>query len=210
MGAMKTTIALMTLLTAAISCGPAFGQMSSVNGGIAATRTVNVEDTNIKPYQGQDSSEGAAEEMRLRGDCNKAIPLLRQYAAREEGNAIAQFNLGMCLLDLANKAHDTDPMSAERKEAAKWIVVAANGNSAKAQAEAVVLFLDGIGVAPDPVEAAKWSILYRRNGVVLAVGMGDINQTIRDRLDAVLTDASRSQAENRADDWTEAFQKADR
>ncbi len=40
--------------------------------------------------------------------------------------------------------------------------------------------------------------------------MGDINQSIRDRLDAVLTDASRSQAENRADDWTEAYQKADR
>jgi TPR repeat protein len=209
MRAMKSAVPALMLLAAAMSAGPAFGQASDVYGGINATRAVNVEDTNIKPYQGPDTSEGAAEEMRLKGECDKAVPLLRQYAARDN-NAIAQFNLGMCLLDQANKAHDADPMSAGRKEAAKWIVQAANANTAKAQAEAVVLYLDGIGVAADPVEAAKWSILYRRNGVVLAVGMGDLTQSIRDKLDAALTDKSRGQAESRADDWTEAYQKADR
>jgi len=209
MRATRIAVPAALLLTAAISCGPAFGQVSDVQGGVAASRTVNVEDTNIKPYKGPDTSEGAAEEMRLHGECDKAVPLLRQYATRD-GNVMAQFNLGMCLLDVANKAHDTDPMAANRKEGAKWIVQAANGNVAKAQAEAVVLYLDGIGVAADPVEAAKWSILYRRNGVVLAVGMGDLTQSIRDKLDAVLTDSSRGQAESRADDWTEAYQKADR
>jgi TPR repeat protein len=209
MRAMTMAAPAAVFLAAAMSFGPAFGQASDVQGGINATRAVTVQDTNIKPYQSPDTSEGAAEEMRLKGECDKAVPLLRQYATRD-GNSIAQFNLGMCLLDLANRAHDADPMSAERKEAAKWIVQAANANAAKAQAEAVVLYLDGIGIAPDPVEAAKWSILYRRNGVVLAVGMGDLTQSIRDKLDAVLTDKARSQAESRADDWTDAFQKADR
>jgi hypothetical protein len=210
MRATRIAVPAALLLTAAISCGPAFGQISDVQGGVAASHAVNVEDTNIKPYQGPDTSEGAAEEMRLKGQCDQALPLLRKYATRDDANPPAQFNLGMCLLDVANKSHDTDPMSANRKEGAKWIVKAANGNVAKAQAEAVVLYLDGIGVAADPVEAAKWSILYRRNGVVLAVGMGDLTQSIRDKLDAVLTDSSRGQAESRADDWTEAYQKADR
>jgi TPR repeat protein len=206
---MRTAVPVGLVLAAAMSCGPAFGQASDVYGGINATRAVNVEDTNIKPYQGPDTSEGAAEEMRLKGECDKAVPLLRQYAGRD-GNTVAQFNLGMCLFDLANKAQDKNPMSDQRKEAAKWVIQSANANVAKAQAEAVVLYLDGLGVAPDPVEAAKWSILYRRNGVVLAVGMGDIAQSIRERLDAALTDASRNQAQNRADDWTDAYQKADR
>ncbi len=209
MRAMRTAVPAAMWLAAAMSSGPAFGQASDVNGGINATRAVTVEDSNIKPYQAPDSSEGAAEEMRLKGECDRAVPLLRQYA-RGEGSEIAQFNLGMCLLDLAAKGHDTDPMSAQHKEAAKWIIQAANGNVPKAQAEAVVLYLDGIGVAADPVEAAKWSILYRRNGVTIAVGMNDIAQNVRDRLDAALTDKSRSQAESRADDWTEALQKSDR
>src|SRR5580698_9877780 len=108
MRAMTIAAPAAVFLAAAMYLGPAFGQASDVNGGINATRAVTVEDTNIKPYQSPDTSEGAAEEMRLKGECEKAVPLLRQYATRD-GNPLAQFNLGMCLLDLANKAHDTDP-----------------------------------------------------------------------------------------------------
>ncbi|HEX4860562.1 MAG TPA: hypothetical protein VFV07_04960, partial [Rhizomicrobium sp.] len=185
MRAMRMAAPAAMWLAAAMCCGPAFGQASDVYGGINATRATTVQDSNIKAYQPPDTSEGAAEEMRLRGECDKAVPLLRQYAVRDS-NALAQFNLGMCLLDLAAKGHDTDPMSAQHKEAAKWIIQAADGNVAKAQAEAVVLYLDGLGIAVDPVEAAKWSILYRRNGVTLAAGMNDIAQKDRDRLDDAL------------------------
>ncbi len=210
MDAMKITMAAAALLAATALAGPALGQAASIGGvnDMGSKGAVNVQDTNIKPYQAQTNTEGEAEEMRLKGQCDKAVPILRAFAALEGDRSIARYNLGMCLFDLAAKQHDAAQVASMRKEGAGWILQAADGGSARAQAEAVVICLDGVGVAADPVEAAKWSILYRHNGTRLAIGLRDIAPEVSDRLDAALTDASRRQAQARADDWTHAAQSS--
>jgi hypothetical protein len=66
----------------------------------------------------------------------------------------------------------------------------------------VLLYLDGTGVAPDPVEAEKWALLYHSNGIRLALGLPDVPPDVKDRLDTTLTDATRREAQSRADAWT--------
>ena len=78
---------------------------------------------------------------------------------------------------------------------------AANGGFARAQAFAVTMYLDGNGVAADPVEAEKWALLYHRNGMRLAIGLPDIVPDVRKRLDAAVSEAQEAEARKRADDW---------
>jgi hypothetical protein len=144
---------------------------------------------------------GAAEDLRLSGRCNVAIPALRPFAEHGAGNEIAQFNLGMCLVDLAAKEHDAGKAADMRQEGAQWILTAANAGFGKAQAQSVVLYLDGAGVAVDPAEADKWALLYHDNGMRISIGMPDIRPDVKSRLDGALTDATRAQARTRADAW---------
>jgi hypothetical protein len=128
--------------------------------------------------------------------------MLRVVVERGAGYQISQFDLGECLLDLARAEPDARKAADMRSEAAMWIVRAADGGFNKAQAAAVQLYLDGTGVAPDPVEAEKWALLYHDNGIRLALGLPDIAPDVRDRLDGALTDAKRAEAQTRADAWT--------
>ena len=130
----------------------------------------------------------------------------REWRRRHE---ISQFNLGLCLLDLAKAEHDAAQQAADRKEAADWIVRSANAGFAKAQAEAVVLYLDGTGVAADPVEAKKWALLYHSNPLRFSIVLPDIAADITDRLDAALTDAKRAEARARANAWTKTASATD-
>ena len=141
-----------------------------------------------------------AEGLRVEGKCDKAVPMLRPIAERGAGHEIAQHDLGLCLFDLAKADGDAKHAGEERGEAAQWVLRAANGGFAKAQALLVTLYLDGNGVTADPVEAEKWALLYHRNGMRLAIGLPDIVPDVRKRLDA-LSEAQESEARKRADDW---------
>jgi TPR repeat protein len=146
-------------------------------------------------------SAAIAEDLRMQGKCDKAVPILRVVVDRGPGYQISQFDLGECLLDLAKAEKDAKKVADMREEAATWIVRAADGGFNRAQAAAVTLYLDGTGVAPDPVEAQKWALLYHANGTRLALGLPDIPSDVRDRLDGVLTDSKRAEARSRADAW---------
>jgi len=141
-----------------------------------------------------------AEGLRVEGKCDKAVPMLRPIAERGAGHEIAQHDLGLCLFDLAKADGDAKHAGEERGEAVQWVLRAANGGFAKAQALLVTLYLDGNGVTADPVEAEKWALLYHRNGMRLAIGLPDIVPDVRKRLDA-LSEAQESEARKRADDW---------
>ena len=156
------------------------------------------------------NTEGHAEDLRLAGRCDKAVPIFRNLIDSPQGFPITKYNLGLCLLDLA--AADSNAVQAAqlRQEGAMWIVRAANGGFNRAQAKAVTLYLDGVGMKPDPVEAEKWALIYHRNGTRFALGLPDIDSEIRDRLDAMLSDAQYAQAEARADAWVRPVQKLDR
>ena len=147
-------------------------------------------------------SAAIAEDLRVHGRCDKAVPMLRVVVDRGPGYQISQFDLGECLFDLAKTEPDATKAADMRGEAAMWIVRAADGGFNKAQAAAVLLYLDGTGVAPDPVEAEKWALLYHSNGIRLALGLPDIPSDVKDRLDTTLSDAARREAQARADAWT--------
>jgi len=143
-----------------------------------------------------------AEDLRMQGKCDKAVPMLRLVVERGSGYQIAQFDLGECLLDMAKAQPDAAKAADMRNEGAMWIVRAADGGFNKAQAAAVLLYLDGTGVTVDPVEAEKWALLYHSNGIRLALGLPDIKPDVKDRLDTILTDLTRHEAQSRADAWT--------
>ena len=143
-----------------------------------------------------------AEGLRVEGKCDKAVPMLRPIAERGAGHEIAQHDLGLCLFDLAKADADPNHAGEVRSEAAGWVLRAANGGFAKAQALLVTLYLDGNGVAADPVEAEKWALLYHRNGMRLAIGLPDTVPDVRKRLDAAVSEAQESEARKRADDWS--------
>ncbi len=142
-----------------------------------------------------------AEGLRVEGKCDKAVPMLRPIAERGAGHEIAEHDLGLCLFDLAKADGDAKHAGEERTEAAQWVLRAANGGFARAQAFAVTMYLDGNGVTADPVEAEKWALLYHRNGMRLAIGLPDIVPDVRKRLDAAVSDAQQAEARKRADDW---------
>ena len=159
--------------------------------------------TNINP-------EGEAEDLRLAGKCDQAVPILRRLVNSAQSYPISKYNLGLCLLDLAAAEHDAAKAADLRQKGAVWIVRAADAGFGQAEVKAVLLYLDGVGVAADPVEAEKWALIYHSNGMRFALGLPDVAPEVRDRLDAALTDAQRDAAQARADDWTAKLPRLDR
>lgn len=157
------------------------------------------------PQQSQRSvnsdAEGRAEDLRLNGKCDQAVPILRSLA-EGTGYPISRYHLGLCLITLADAEHDASRAVQTRHEGATWILRAANAGFAQAEAEAVTLRLNGVGVENDPVEAEKWALIYRHNSMRSVLNLPDIAADVSDRLDAALTNATRAQAEARADAWS--------
>ena len=139
---------------------------------------------NIDPEHGASAPSGPvrlsldpeqrAEELRLAGKCQQAIPIYRRMVARG-GFEIAQFHLGLCLLDVSKSEPDAQRAAALKQEAADTIIKAANGGLANAQIQLVRLYLDGVGVAADPVEAGKWALIYHANGSRFVISLPDIS-----------------------------------
>lgn len=159
------------------------------------------------PKRAKADPEGVAEDLRLKGRCEEALAILRPLANSEEGYAVSQFNLGLCLFDIAKA--DTARAADLNKEGASWVLRAANSGYGKAEAEAVLLYLDGTGVAADPIEAKKWALLYHSNGMRLALGMPDIAPDVASRLDAAMTAPARAEARSRAASWTATGSNSD-
>ena len=208
---MRRMIAIVVCAAAAAFAAPAQAQ----RGPAGPTQdnyapTAHETPDNDDPPSPISRDAGAiAEGLRVEGKCDKAVPMLRPMAERGAGHEIAQFNLGLCLLDLAKADHDAKHAGDLRAEAADWVLRAANGGFAKAQAMAVLLYLDGNGVAADPAEAEKWAILYHRNGMRLGIGLPDTPADVRKRLDATVSDAQETEAKKRARDWTPQVQAAE-
>ncbi|HEY0106005.1 MAG TPA: hypothetical protein VGB91_07975 [Rhizomicrobium sp.] len=199
---MKRKTALAVLSIALCLAFPARAQMrhgqDSIDPGVSGLPQPEAE---LPP-----DPEGKAEELRLAGNCREAVPILRQLAARGDGYELAQYNLGLCLLDLGKAEPDAQRAASLRLDGAAFVLNAANHNLPKAQASLAQMYLDGNGVARDPVEAGKWALLYHANGTRFALGLPNISADLQTRLDAVLTAATWAQAQARADAWAPAAQ----
>lgn len=186
---------------------PALAQMAGGRAGNPADQPIDPggDQPSIQTKQAPDP-EGDAEDLRLAGKCQEAIPILRRLAVGGDGFELAQYNLGLCLLDTGKSEPDAGRAAGLKQEGAAFIVKAANHNLPKAQASLAEIYLDGNGVARDPIEAGKWALVYRGNGERFALGLPNIPEALQARLDAALTDVTWAQARARADAWSPAEQ----
>jgi hypothetical protein len=194
---------LLPLAASAIILGITAPAQAQYHGGGATSGSKVPEGYTPMPKNPPADPEGTAEDLALHGKCDEAVPILRRLATRTDF-AISWYHLGQCLLTLADAEGDKTRAADLRKEGACWVLRAAGAGFGEAEAKAVTLSLDGVGVASDPVEAEKWALIYHRNGLRIAIGLPDIAQNVSNRLDAALNDTTRAQAEARADAWTPA------
>jgi len=211
---MKTFAAItLSLVMAAALAVPALAQGIPGYGGHRRIGGRPPDSSMLPPESHghrRSNPEGTAEDLRLAGRCDKAVPILRRIVGGPHDSGITRYNLGMCLLDLAAAESNAQRAADLRQKGAMWVLRGANAGFNLAQKEAVRIKLDGIGTAADPVEAEKWAIIYHNNGMRLALHLPDIAPDIRDRLDAALDDAKRAEAQTRADAWHSTAQALNR
>ena len=202
--AMISRFAIMISVLALCLSGPALAQQGlrgPGTGSISPERGGSQEDEPVaKPSLPLDP-EQRAEELRLSGKCDQAIPIYRRMVARG-GFEIAQFHLGLCLLDVSKSESDTQRAAALKQEAAQTIINAANGGLANAQIQLVTFYLDGTGVPVDPIEAAKWALIYHSNGSRFVISLPDISPALQARLDGAVNATGWAEAQSRANSWS--------
>jgi hypothetical protein len=199
---MKSGLALIILSLTVCLSGPAVAQQG-LRGPTGNIDPEGESDTVLRAPSAPLDPEQRAEELRLAGKCQQAIPIYRRMVARG-GFEIAQFHLGLCLLDVSKTEPDAQRAAALKKEAAETILNAANGGLANAQIQLVSIYLDGVGVAADPVEAGKWALIYHANGSRFVIHLPDISPVLQERLDGVLNGTSWAEAQSRANSWAPA------
>ena len=199
---MKRIVAFAILSAAICFAAPAFAQMQGGRSN-PADEPIDPGGDQVQPQtQAPADPEGNAEELRLAGRCPEAIPILRRLADGGDGYELAQYNLGLCLLDIAKTEPDAQHAASVTLEGTALVLKAANHNLPKAQASLAAMYLDGHGVVRDPIEAGKWALIYHANGARFALGLPNIPADLQARLDAALTDTAWAQARARADAWS--------
>ena len=153
--------------------------------------------------------EAWADDLRLNGKCQQAIPIFRRLADKGAGYELAEFHLGLCLFDVSKTEPDAQRAASLKHEAAECILKAANKGLPNAQISLVTIYLDGNGVDSDPVTAGMWSLIYNDNGARFAIGLPHISPELQARLDSVLTEKTWAEAQSRADAWLPASQNWD-
>ena len=92
----------------------------------------------------------AAQQTNFSSSVTNSETIAELKAKAEKGDAIAQYNLGVCYRDGQGVAKDA-------VEAVKWYLKAANQGLAIAQVNLALMYDDGQGVETNYTEAAKWS-----------------------------------------------------
>lgn len=144
--------------------------------------------------------------VKQRDGCSEAVPMLNRLAKWGRGYEIVQYQLGICLLDIADAA--TDPM--ERQDAkAKgfaWVLLAGNSNNVNAQGKLAELYLNGIGAEADKIEAGKWYLLYNGHGFKRELGAKELAPDVEDKLNTQLTSEDWQAARQRVAAWQPTIQ----
>jgi hypothetical protein len=101
-------------------------------------------------------------ELQNAGKCEEAVKLLERAAAQGPGYEDAQRRLGECLITLSNGSGE------QYSQGIVWLKRAAEAGWPEAQG--ALAFEYATGPQADPVEAAKWLILYERNPRLKRIG----------------------------------------
>ncbi|HEX2592192.1 MAG TPA: hypothetical protein VHL34_11890 [Rhizomicrobium sp.] len=184
--------------------GDVTGQNSSVAGGATGPMPSVHSPREKVLVNPADDAQTTAEQLLKQGQCDRAVVSLRRYA-NAVGGEISQYTLGLCLFELAKSAPTPEAADAKRKEGAVWLLRSANAGYAKAQAQAVALYMDGMGVEKDPVEAEKWALLYGNNVMRRMLRMPDLAPDLQSRVEASLSPAQSATAQSRANAWGQTY-----
>jgi hypothetical protein len=197
---MKRILAIAGFGAALLWCAPVLATGMFQPDGVSAIDPQG--DNGPQKIQLPPDPEGKAVELRLHGQCTQAIPILRTLTYNNSHDDIARYNLGQCLVDVGKASANTQGGLNYEREGVQWMLEAANHGLPNAQAGLVSVYLNGDGVARDPVQAGKWALIYRGNGMRLALGMPDISSGLQARLDSSLNERNWDQAQSLADQWS--------
>ncbi len=143
-----------------------------------------------------------ARKIQTEKGCAKAIPTYRVISSFGDGHAVAQYELGACLL----KIESVNVMEASlfREESILWLRRAAWAGNARAQLKLAQL-LSGVdahdGVLDTKEEAMGWAILYDDNPARNLFDLPPISPLVISHLRATLTPDSMNRAAAFAKDF---------
>jgi hypothetical protein len=190
----------------AIVIGAALAGLAPAEAQVQGMQPMPMPDISNRNITLPPEPEARADGYRLQGRCDVAVPIYRALVSQGTGYELAEFNLGRCLLEQAKNTPDAAAAATLRHEAADWTVRAANSNLPNAQNGLIAMYLDGEGLAADPVEAGKWSLLYHGNATRRMYGLPDVDPGLQARLDSVLTEKTWAVAQSRAAAWSPVMQ----
>ena len=131
-----------------------------------------------------------AREIQGERGCKQALPSYRVIASFGDGYETAQYELGACLLTIEGAGdHET---ALFREEGLFWLKRAAWAGGARAQHRLAHL-LSGAspekveGVAPAPVEALGWALVYQENPTRALYALPPVKPQVLDHLRAALS-----------------------
>ena len=144
--------------------------------------------------------------VKERDGCSAAVSILSRLAEWGRGYEIVQYQLGICLLDMADVA--TDPMERQDSKAKgfAWVLLAGNSNNVNAQGKLAELYLNGIGTASDKIEAGKWYLLYDGHSFKREIGAKELAPNVEDGLNTQLSLEDWQQARQRVAAWEPTIQ----
>lgn len=166
---------------------------SSRGGPQAPMRPVGVNQPSALLAQARD--------YQAKGGCAKAAPVYRIVASHGDGHDVAQYELGACLLEMEGESEAETALF--RQEALFWLNRAAWAGNARAQGRLAEVLSGAPAykvslLAPDPVAAMKWAIVYDANGTREVYGLRALAPMARDHLASVLRPEARAQAQRDA------------
>lgn len=145
-----------------------------------------------------------ARSVRAEQGCAKAIPAYRVISSFGDGYDVAQFELGACLVETDGATANETALF--REEGVFWLKRAAWAGNARAQGQLAQL-LSGAettkvtGVAPVPVEAMGWALVYRENSARDLYNLPPVSIFVLDHLKATLSPEEAGAAAAFAEDF---------
>ncbi|MDA5193104.1 tetratricopeptide repeat protein [Govanella unica] len=116
------------------------------------------------------------------------------------GWEVAQYQLGVCLLAIADNPAANDSPKDLRREAFVWIKLAADSGNKSAQSRLALMLRDGIGISPDLQEAARYAILAEQGSgdipLVRSAAEAEVSANLQQRLKPADWDEAKRLARN--------------
>jgi hypothetical protein len=138
-----------------------------------------------------------AVELARNGYCEDAVPILQCYVYRGRGNEMAQSTLGKCMIQEASVGDK------EWQEGVTWLRRAGDTGLPEAQSQLVQTLAQSNNPG-DIVEAQTWRIIYER-GKSSPFPPPPLPSSVVAQLNARLSPAMRSEADDRARMWSYRF-----